>query len=89
MLAHQQGRNNEALALIERSVAFVPDQADWYSNLGTVFQSEQRLDRAVEAYRRAIVLDPSHANAHNNLGVLLRATGKSIERKPHIVKPSG
>ena len=47
VLAHQQGRNDEALALIERSVALVPDQADWYSNLGIVFQSDDRLDSAI------------------------------------------
>jgi predicted TPR repeat methyltransferase len=79
LLAHQQGRNEEALALIERSVALVPDQADWYSNLGIVFQSDQRLDSAIDSYRRAIEFDPNHANAHNNLGVLLRATGQPIE----------
>ena len=79
MLAHQQGRNDEALALIERSLALVPDQADWCSNLGIVFQSNGRLDRAIEAYRRAIAIDPSHANAHNNLGVLLRATAQPVE----------
>jgi len=67
VLAHQQGRNEEALALIERSLALVPHQADWYSNLGIVFQSDDRLDRAIDSYRRAIALDPSHANAHNNL----------------------
>src|SRR5215212_3188782 len=32
LLAHQQGRNGEALALIERSLALAPDQADWCSN---------------------------------------------------------
>jgi len=79
VLAHQQGRNEEALALIERSLALVPHQADWYSNLGIVFQSDDRLDRAIDSYRRAIALDPSHANAHNNLGVLLRATGQPVE----------
>src|SRR5215472_16415266 len=72
VLAHQQGRNSEALAL-------VPDQADWYSNLGIVLQADNRLDRAIDAYRRAIAIDPSHANAHSNLGVLLRATGKPVE----------
>ena len=79
VLAHQQGRNDEALALIERSIALVPDQADWCSNLGIVFQSGNRLDPAVESYRRAIAIDPTHANAHNNLGVLLRATEQPIE----------
>jgi predicted TPR repeat methyltransferase len=79
VLAHQQGRNDEALALIERSLALAPDQADWYSNLGIVLQSGDRLGRAIDSYRRAIAIDPSHANAHNNLGVLLRATGQPVE----------
>src|SRR5262249_27609781 len=48
VLAHQQGRNDEALALIERSVAIEPDQADWCSNLGIVFQSVDRLDLAID-----------------------------------------
>src|SRR5262249_35263812 len=52
VLAHQQGRNGEALALIERSLALMPDQADWYSNLGIVLQSDDRWDRAIDAYRR-------------------------------------
>ena len=34
---------------------------------------------AIAAYQRAISLDPDHANAHGNLGVLLRATGKPVE----------
>jgi predicted TPR repeat methyltransferase len=79
VLAHQQGRNDEALALIERSLALEPDQADWYSNLGIVLQSDGRLERAIDSYRRAIGIDPSHANAHNNLAVLLRATGRPVE----------
>jgi predicted TPR repeat methyltransferase len=79
VLAHQQGSNDRALALIERSLALVPGQADWCSNLGIVLQSDDRLDCAIDAYRRAIAIDPGHANAHNNLGVLLRATGRPAE----------
>jgi predicted TPR repeat methyltransferase len=79
VLAHQQGRNDEALALIKRSIVLLPGEADWHSNLGIVLQSAGRLDRAIDAYRRAIEIDPAHANAHNNLGVLLRATGRPAE----------
>ena len=43
------------------------------------FNRTGRLDPAIDAYRRAIAIDPSHANAHSNLGVLLRATGHPIE----------
>jgi len=76
LLAHQQGRNEEALTLIARSLALSPDEADWHSNLGIVLQAAGRLEGAIDAYRRAIAIDPGHANAQNNLGVLLRATGK-------------
>jgi predicted TPR repeat methyltransferase len=79
VLAHQQGRNDEAIASIGRSLALVPDEADWHSNLGIVLQSTDKLDLAIASYRRAIALDPGHANAHSNLGVLLRATGQPVE----------
>ena len=79
MLAHQQARSEEAVALIERSLELEPDRADWYSNLGIVLQDRLELDDATVAYERAIALDPGHANAHNNLGVVLRAKGEMVE----------
>jgi predicted TPR repeat methyltransferase len=79
VLAYQEGRSDEAIALIERSLAIAPDRADCYNNLGIVFQSTGRLERAMEAYQRAIAVDPEHANAHSNLGVLLRAAGRPVE----------
>ncbi|HEY7208417.1 MAG TPA: tetratricopeptide repeat protein [Gaiellaceae bacterium] len=79
VLAHQQERGDEAVALIERSLELEPDRADWHSNLGIVLQDRLRLDEAIAAYERAIALDPSHANAHNNLGVVLRAKGRAAE----------
>jgi predicted TPR repeat methyltransferase len=72
-------RNEEAVALIERSLSLAADHADYYSSLGIIFQSTGRLDQASDAYGRAIAIDPRNANAHNNLGVLLRATGKQSE----------
>ena len=79
VLAHQRGRAEDAVALIERSLELEPERADWYSNLGIVQQERLRLDDAIAAYRRAIALDPSHANAHSNLGVVLRAKGELAE----------
>jgi predicted TPR repeat methyltransferase len=79
VLAHQQGRSDEAIALIERSLELEPERADWHSNLGIVLQDRLRLDDAAAAYRRAIDLDPSHSNAHSNLGVVLRAQGEAAE----------
>ena len=79
VLAHQEGRSEEAVALIERSLELEPNRADWHSNLGIVLRDRLRLDEAIVACRRAIAIDPDHANAHNNLGVLLRAHGNLEE----------
>ena len=79
VLAHQQARSEQAVALIERSLELEPDRADWHSNLGIVLQDRLKLDEAIVAYRRAIALDPDHAKAHNNLGVVLRAKGDVAE----------
>jgi predicted TPR repeat methyltransferase len=79
VLAHQQGRTEEAVALIERSLELEPERADWHSNLGIVLQDRLRLDDAIAAYRHAISHDPNHANAHSNLGVVLRAKGEAAE----------
>ena len=51
VLAHQQARSEEAVALIERSLELEPDRADWHSNLGIVLQDRLELDEAIAAYR--------------------------------------
>jgi predicted TPR repeat methyltransferase len=79
VLAHQQAKSAEAVALIERSLDLEPDRADWYSNLGIVLRDRLKLDEAVAAFRHAIEIDPNHANAYNNLGVVLRAQGLFAE----------
>jgi predicted TPR repeat methyltransferase len=79
VLAHQQGRSDDATVFIGRSLTLMPDEADWHSNFGIVLQSTGKVETAIASYRRAIALDPGHANAHSNLGVLLRATGPVVE----------
>ena len=96
VVAHQQGRHDEGIALIERSLAVQPDQANCFANLGIIFKAQGRLDEATSAYEKAIAIDPAHANAYNNLGVLLRALRrytdaeaayrKAIEVNPEYVE---
>src|SRR4051812_37335198 len=44
VLAHQAGRTDDAVDMIQRSLALVTDRADWYSNFGIVLQEHGRLD---------------------------------------------
>ena len=41
VLAHQQGRSDEAVALVEKSLTIAPDRADCYSNLGIIGQARR------------------------------------------------
>src|SRR5262245_58147023 len=58
VLAHQEGRSEEAVSLIERSLELDPNRADYYSNLGIVQRDRLQLTEAIDACRRAIDLDP-------------------------------
>jgi protein O-GlcNAc transferase len=73
VLRHQQGRNDEALLLIEDASRINPLSVDALSNLGIVLQELGRNEEAVAAYDRALTLKPRYAEALNNRGTALRA----------------
>ncbi len=54
-------------------------QADGYYPLGRFMQEQQRYDEAVVAYRKALALDPKHADSHNGLGTILAMRGQYAE----------
>jgi len=47
-----------------------------YYSLGRYLQGQNRLDLALDAYRRAIAIDRRHAEAHNAIGAILGAQGR-------------
>jgi len=50
-----------------------------YQNLGTTLQEAGRLDEAVDAFHRALALEPDYAPTHNSLGSVLRQQGHHDE----------
>ncbi len=70
VLRHQQGRQDEALALLELALRQQPESVGIWVNLANVLIEHGLHDDAVQALRNAITLDPSSVMAHNNLGIL-------------------
>lgn len=52
------------------------ESAGWHNDRGNELADALRLSEAIEAYRRAIEIDPDYAEAFSNLGTALRDSGE-------------
>ncbi len=72
-----RGRDDEALAVF-RALADENDAEGWY-NLGTILARRAEYADAVDAFRRALAVDPSMGPARHNLGIALVRAGRLDE----------
>ena len=72
-----RGRDDEAL-IVFRALAEENDAEGWY-NLGTILARRGGYPDAVDAFRRALAIDPSMGPARHNLGVALVRSGRLDE----------
>ena len=61
------------------NVSSVGERPDGYYQLGRYYQGQNRLDQAIEAYRKALTLDRNFVDAHNALGAVYAAQGRLDE----------
>lgn len=72
-----RGRDDEALPIF-RALADVNDADGWY-NLGTILARRGASTDAVDAFRKALAVNPSIAPARHNLGLALARAGRIEE----------
>ena len=70
IVAFRMDRFDEAVRLMERSLALAPTEAVYYRNVCEVYRVLGRFDEALVAGRRAATLAPNDLHCHHNLGVL-------------------
>lgn len=70
ILLTEMNRDDQALQLLQKASEMPGATAETWNYLGVVFYRKKDYDKALEAYRRALALDPKFASAHNNLGSL-------------------
>lgn len=76
ILLVRSGNADAGVELLRSAARVAPERSTVHFNLGV---AEERLDhnRAIAAYRRALDLSPSYADAAINLGMLFRQAGNS------------
>ena len=79
VLAHQAGREDEALNLIRESISRSPNTASFHSNLGTVYGQIGKAEEAAASFRAALRLNPNSIDAHKNLALALESLDRFDE----------
>jgi len=63
------GRGKEAIGKIEKAIAADPTNSNLYAVLGSVYDQDKQPAKALEAYKKAVEVDPANFDANFNLGV--------------------
>ena len=66
----EQGKNDEALAILNRLMADYPELPEPYNNAAVLYAKKKEWQRAMETLKIAIAANPQFARAHQNLGFL-------------------
>jgi Flp pilus assembly protein TadD len=70
---HAAGKTLEAISAYRSAVKLDGARVDFHYDLGNAFFDDKRYDEAQAEYGRAIALDPTHAESHENLARALKA----------------
>ena len=75
------GQSDAALAKYNEALQFAQKEGDpdVFFNRGIAYKAKGEIDKAIAEYRRALELAPDYAEAHNNLGNLLKDQKKYDE----------
>ena len=61
---------DEAILLFEFCLSLYPDSAEAYEGLGEAFEKKGMMEKAIEYYREAVNLNPSHTSLREKLNEL-------------------
>ncbi|HEY4076050.1 MAG TPA: tetratricopeptide repeat protein [Rhizomicrobium sp.] len=72
----QQGRNREALELMDAALKIAPDAPEILSNYGNVLKTQGQFEGALASYDRALAIKPDYVAVLNKRGQVLRDMGR-------------
>jgi protein O-GlcNAc transferase len=76
VLAHQTGRHDRSVQLIESAIVVNARVPAFHNNLGNALKALGRMDDADASYQQALLLNHDYFEAHYNRGLLCQAQAK-------------
>ena len=73
-----------ALAYLTKAAEEMPKDADVQNLLGYSYRKTGQFDKAMEHYRLALKIDPSHRGAHEYMGELYLETGRLADAENEL-----
>ena len=67
---YKSGNLSKAEQISKKLIIANPKIAFLYNLLGLIFTGQEKLDEAVEWYKKGLKIDPNYAMIYNNLGLL-------------------
>ena len=86
ILLGKLGFVDEAIEHYQEIVRIRPDLIKAHYNLGTLYKSQHRIEESIGAFRQALRLYPSFAEAHNDWAVALLILGRFKDAATHYQK---
>ncbi len=87
-LLAQEGKIDEALAMFEAALPFSEEKDAIYFNMGSIYFSRQEIEKAEDAFQKALRENPRHQRAHRRLGNALELLGRMEEAQAAYEKAS-
>ena len=85
-LSHlREGRIDMAIDTIRQAIKSDPKNPFFYKGLGTAYTAKQKYGEAIEAYKKALDLNPYYVDVRNDLGTALMLSGKRDEGKKEFI----
>jgi tetratricopeptide (TPR) repeat protein len=82
----EAGDRRQAVAVLERAHARIPDDDGIHFALGAAYDESQRYDDAERVFREVIATDPNDARALNYLGYMLAERGQKLPEAVDLIK---
>jgi protein O-GlcNAc transferase len=79
MVCLQQGRNDEALASLDRAIALDPGNADAFANRAIALCGLGRFPEAIRGFNAALAINPKSPDIHANRAQVQRQLGRTAE----------